>query len=132
MTRLLGCSDGTFKSYMGYTTVTDRSSKQYYYVENGWTRDDGMRMYGDRELWATGYLYGNVGDKLNIHLSSGKIILAIKVDMKQVDCHHPDGSVIEAIVDQNIVQRLGRWNGSEGLNVDYEGEVTHVEVIEGE
>lgn len=112
--------------------MTDRSSKQYYYVTNGWTREDGMRMYGDRELWATGYLYGNVGDKLNIHLSTGEIIKAVKGDMKQVDCAHPDGSMLEAIVNQDIVYNQGKWIGDDGVGYSYEGYVIKVEVIVSE
>lgn len=114
---------------MDYRKVTNKSSRQYYYVENGWTRSDGMRMYGDRELWALGSLYGNVGDKINIYLSSGKMIRAIKADAKQVTCEHPDGSMIEGIVDSDILYRDNRWIGKDGLNDDYEGYVTKVEVI---
>lgn len=112
-TYLKPCSTtSTFKSYMDYRMITNQSSRQYQlqknaYTENGYRKLDGRKMIAIANF--------NVGDELDITLSSGEILETIVGDVKaNTSCTHPDSSLIEMIVDTNtmdpLVKKLGNYD----------------------
>lgn len=112
-TYLEPCSTtSTFKSYMDYRTITNKASRQYKlqqtaYTEGGYRKVDGRKMIAIANF--------EVGDELDIELSSGEIMETVVGDLKaNTSCTHPDSSLIEMIVDTNTmdpyVKKLGNYN----------------------
>lgn len=117
----------TFKSYMDYRTITNKSSAQYKLQQDAYTQD-GYRMVDDRVMIAIANF--KVGDKLDIHLSSGEILKTIVGDIKgNTSCAHPDGSIVEFIVDTNDIPKEVKLMGS--FNVVHKGTVNKIEEIKG-
>ena len=59
--------DTSFKTYMDYRTITDKSSAQYMLQMEAYTDDMGLRKYGDHYIVAMGAYYSdNVGDTFKI------------------------------------------------------------------
>ncbi len=96
-----------FKSYMGYKTITCKSSKQYKLQQKAKTGKYGIRTAKGRYLIAMGTYYSNnVGDKFDIKLSNGTVLKCMIGDIKS-DRHTDakrqkqkyDGSIIEFITD---------------------------------
>lgn len=103
----------TFKSYMSYQRINDKSSKQYLLQEISETNINGQReLLGRIHIAIAGF---KIGDMLNITLETGEMINAIVGDTKaNTDCLHPDGSLVEFIVDvakmdQNV-RNSGNYN----------------------
>lgn len=111
-----GC---TFKSYMDYRSIRNRSSKQYKLQKKAVTnKKNGLRMINGRYCIALGSYYTRkIGAKVDLVMSSGKVVKCITADMKAdkdtINRHrqHPDGSVAEFVVDtgrlSNKVRRMG-------------------------
>lgn len=110
-----------FKSYMGYKSITCKSSKQYKLQQKAKTGKFGIRTVEGRYLIAMGTYYTkNVGDKFDIKLSDGTIIKCMIGDIKS-DKHTDarrqkqkyDGSIIEFISDPakmpSNVKRTGSY-----------------------
>jgi len=112
------CSTSTFKSYMPYRAITDKTSDQYALQQQAETEYRfGLRTLDDYFMVAVTSQYGNVGDILEIEFEDNSM-LAIIGDIKgngHDGCQSlRDGSVIEFIVDmehldENIKQ-LGNFN----------------------
>lgn len=102
-TDVMACSTtSTFKSYMDYRMITDRSSRQYALQQEAYTGSDGLRYVDDRIMVAMADQ--TVGTILDITLSDGDVIRAIVGDVKaNTHCAHPDGSILEFIVDTRIM-----------------------------
>lgn len=101
------CSISTFKSYMDYLKITNRSSTQWKLQQVATTEPNyGMRMIDGKYIMvAMSAQYGPVGTKYLISFDSGKSINAIIGDIKQDYCMSDDGSLLEIIVDVNKVPR---------------------------
>lgn len=102
----------TFKSYMDYRAITNTNSQQYILQQQAYT-DNGYRIVDGRIVVAMADSY--VGEKLDIELSSGEILNIIVGDIKAgTMCEHPDGSMIEFIVDTNtmdsFVKQMGNYD----------------------
>ena len=96
---------------MDYRTITNKESKQYQLQLNSSTGDYGIRTYQDRYMIALAFL--PVGTKVNLELSGGQIIHAIVGDIKaDTDCLHPDGSMIEFIVDTKRLDTQTKIDGT--------------------
>lgn len=102
----------SFKSYMDYRAITDATSSQYQLIYSDliYIGDDGLLYSNDGYVGvALGSAFGKVGDKFIVKTSSGQIINVIKLDEKAdqdtVDgiYHSTDGSVVEFLVDTNII-----------------------------
>lgn len=126
------CSSGYTKSNMDLSSITNINSKQYSMKSSYWLDDYGHYRYSengiDYYVVALGSYYGNIGDKFKITLSNGTVFYVIKGDEKSDTqtvngCYHPDGSVIEFIIDTNAVynsyfnfhggfQVYDKWNGT--------------------
>ncbi len=106
-------TSATFKSYMGYTAITNTASEQYRLQQIATTGDYGIRMINGRYLVAMANQYGSVGDELNITLSSGKVLYVMLGDIKGgTSCTHADGSMIEFIVDSSAMTSRVRSAGN--------------------
>lgn len=123
-------ADGTFKSYMDGSSITDVTSSAYNQIQkmsivNGLYVEDGYVGI------ALSSFYGNVGDKFRITLSEGQIFYAVMTDTKKdedVDgnyAHKTDGSVIEFVVDIETLDDQARIEGS--LDCIYEGSIVKIE-----
>lgn len=120
------CDSGsTFKSYMSYNRITATTSKQYALQLTSDTNSDGMRTtYNRVQIAIAGF---EVGDMLNITLSSGDIINAIVGDIKaDTDCLHSDGSLVEFIVDVAKMDLNVRNSGN--YNDIYTGSIELIEL----
>ena len=134
---LCNAEHSSFKSYMDYRCVTDRTSPQYQliYSDDIVVGDDGLLYYGEYVGIATGSRFGNVGDKFIITLDSGNEFKAIKLDEKSDahtinGCHHAnDGSIIEFVVDVAKVRECypdAIYAGSFNVVDQYSGVVTQI------
>lgn len=131
---------GYTKSYMEGKLITNASSKQYDLMwESGLIS---LNPYGHYVYYENGreYLgvamstvYGEVGDKFRITLSNGSQFYVIKLDSKadsEVDScgSHPDGSVIEFVVDtQLIYANYPNFNGGFQVYDMFNGYITNIE-----
>ena len=111
-TDVLPCSTtSTFKSYMDYRMITDSSSRQYALQQEAYTGSDGLRYVDDRVMVAMADQ--SVGTILDITLSDGDVIRAIVGDIKaNTHCAHPDGSILEFIVDTKLMDSNIKWMGN--------------------
>ena len=108
---------GSFKTYMDFRTITDRTSKQYHLQQVSHTDVDGFRRFNDYYLVAVGSYYSNyqIGKELKIILEDETIINALIGDLKQ-DIHTDvknqhivhNGNIVEFIVDVNILDCKSR------------------------
>lgn len=115
-----GCHNSTY-THMNYKKITSKSTNQYAvnYDSNVYTDADGCRRVPcswDNEDYylvtiGKGYEF-SAGDYIAITFSSGKIIKAIVGDMKATADTDPteryqkyDGSVVELIVDEQLINR---------------------------
>ena len=111
-TDVMACSTtSTFKSYMDYRMITDSSSRQYTLQQEAYTGSDGLRYVDDRVMVAMAEQ--SVGTILDITLSDGDVIRAIVGDVKaNTHCAHPDGSILEFIVDTDLMDSHIKWMGN--------------------
>lgn len=107
------CStSSTFKSYMDYRAITNTSSQQYKLQQTALTKN-GYRIFENRIMIAIAGF--SVGDKLDLYLESGEVLETVVGDIKaNTSCEHPDGSIVEFIVDTTTmpsrVKLLGNYN----------------------
>lgn len=111
-TDVRACSTtSTFKSYMDYRMITNRSTRQYALQQEAYTGSDGLRYVDDRVMVAMAEQ--TVGTILDIKLSDGDVIRAIVGDIKaNTRCAHPDGSILEFIVDTRIMDTHIKMTGN--------------------
>lgn len=86
-----------FKSYMPYTSITDRTSLQYKLQNNyAYTGNYGIRMVNDRYCVALGTAFNaEIGTYVDLILENGEIISCILSDIK-ADIHTEDNNMITA------------------------------------
>lgn len=120
-------SNNTIKSYMDYRAITNTRSKQYKLQKVAYTGNHGIRMVDDRYCVALGSYYTTtIGQYVDIVLENGNVIKGILADCK-ADRHtdaknqmHPDGSVVEMVVDtgslDNMARRMGDCSYVDGWN----------------
>ena len=131
---------GTFKSYMDYRTITNRSSKQYKLQHDGnaVTGAYGLRFYRGNHMVAVATKFATVGDLITVKLSNGKSFNAIVGDVK-ADNHvndmgvhtgdanfAADGSIVEFIVDRHRLSPLISNSGNVGAIPEYSGSVMSI------
>lgn len=105
------CSTSSTKTYMPYTAITAKNSRQYKFIQNNMTVDETTGMLYDEDGFigaALGYSFGEIGARYYFTLSTGVILPIVKVDAKaSVDApngcsHAADASVIEFVIDAKI------------------------------
>ncbi len=133
----------SMKSYMDYRAITNKSSAQYKLQQKNsvYTDNEGFRRIGNNYMVAIGtYFESNVGQEVEIELSSGTKFNAIVSDIKS-DKHtdsmhlsHPDGSVVEFLVDQKnllpIIRKMGDCSYSEVINLS--GDVVSITILQND
>lgn len=138
-----GCNSN-FKAYMSYRAVTCTSSPQYQLLNGDTAYTDtntGIRMVGDRYCIAVGSYYSTqVGQKLDLELSTGVIIPCIVGDCKadyhtnstNQFCLH-NGSVAEFIIDYDIFDYINDGSGTvnfcTGTCGSFDGSIVRVGLV---
>ena len=93
--------DTSFKTYMDYRKITDKSSAQYMLQMEAYTDDMGLRKYENHYIVATGTYYSdNVGDTFKITLDNDKSFNVIIGDIK-TDCHTDSQNMYSPVYDNN-------------------------------
>lgn len=135
--------DTSFKTYMDYRKITDKSSAQYMLQMEAYTDDMGLRKYEDHYIVAMGTYYSdNVGDTFKITLDNDTSFNVIIGDIK-ADCHTDSqnmyspvydnngnlisANVIEFIVDTNKLDRSVTKLGTVSAYDDFKGNIVKIE-----
>lgn len=116
---------------MDYKKITDTTSSQYKLINTDQIkiRNDGLLSDANEFIGvALGSKYGEIGDKFVIELDTGKTVKVIKIDEKSDNdtinkCHHPDGSMVELVIDTDLAKqsyynaiRDGDFNSADFFN----------------
>lgn len=137
--------DTSFKAYMDYRCITDKTSKQYELQQKAETDDLGLRKYGDYYLIGLGTYYADsVGEKFRITLENDKVFYAMTGDIK-ADIHTDknnmyssvydsngtfiSANVVEFIVDTKAMDRKAKLSGNVGTYEDFSGNIVKIEKI---
>lgn len=135
--------DTSFKTYMDYRKITDKSSAQYMLQMESYTDDMGLRKYEDHYIVAMGIYYSdNIGDTFKITLDNDKAFNVIIGDIK-ANCHTDSqnmyspvydnngnlisANVIEFIVDTNTLDRSVTKLGTVSAYDDFKGNIVKIE-----
>lgn len=101
-------ADGSFKTYMDYRTITNRSSKQWHLQQLAKTNDAGFRTFNGAYLVAMGSAYSTeIGELFRITTDQNESFIVMIGDLKK-DVHtdptnrfiESNGNIVEFIVDQ--------------------------------
>lgn len=112
--------NNSFKSYMDYKTITDRTSAQYELQKLYSSTDaNGIRIVGERYCVAIGSGFDcAIGDEIELIMESGEVIKCVVADIKadkDTDLtnkqHNVDNSVCEFIVDTDLLSDVVRKMG---------------------
>lgn len=137
------CSTSSVKSYMEYSKITNRSSKQWKYINtSGKIKiENGYLMEGEYIGAALGSYFGEIGTKYIFTLDTGKQIKVVKVEEKSDNdtingCYQKyDKSVIEFVIDTHAFAKSknGYVNNGNFNNLEqFKGNITKIErVLEG-
>lgn len=125
-------NNDSFKSYMDYRTLSDKTSLQYDLQQQAYTDSlTGIRMVNNRYLIAVGSYYTTeIGSYIDVIMNNGTVIQCVLGDVKN-DNHtdltnrqNPNGSVVEFIVDINTLNSVVKQQGDISyVNEDFEGEI---------
>jgi len=108
------CSSNTFKSWMDFRAITSVESKQYKLQSMSVTNQTtGIREFDGYLEVAMAGIYGPVGTQYEVTFDSNQKIKVIIGDVKaDTDCEHLDGSMIEFIVDKNLIPQTIKSSGN--------------------
>lgn len=109
----------SFKGYMDYRCITDKTSAQYEFQTNAWTDSNGLRRVNDDYMVAMGTYYATeCGERFKIGFETGSEITVLVADIKQdghtdekhqyTPVYDTDGNlysanVLEFIVDTDVL-----------------------------
>ena len=108
------------KTWMPYTTITNKSSKQYKLQQKAYTGDYGIRMVNGRYCVAIGsHFECKIGQYFDLILANGEVIPCIMADQK-ANKHTDSANIIttstnclsEFIVDRNALNRDAKRDGN--------------------
>lgn len=115
-------TENSFKSYMGYKSLTSIDSPQRMLQELCITDMDGFRKCADRYVIAVGNgVGGQVGDCVDLYLQNGQVIYCVIGDYKKnihtdaANITGKNGCCSEFIVDTNLLREDMKTRG----NVSY-------------
>lgn len=129
-----------FKSFMPYTAITSKESKQYkLQKEYAYTGEYGIRKVDDRYCVAIGTAFNSqIGDYADLVLKNGTIIPVIISDIKADE--HTDtnniatssnGCVSEFVVDTNVLDKNIEKHGDvSSAKEEWDSEVVVIKVYE--
>lgn len=132
------CPNNSFKSYMSYKAITNKSSLQYKLQQKAYTGEYGIRMVEGRYCIALGSYYSeNIGTKIDLIMANGSILPCILGDQK-ADQHTDaqnirarDGSVVEFIIDKKSLHKTARQMGDISYaDAKFSGEILEIRVYE--
>jgi hypothetical protein len=127
---------GSFKTYMDYRTITNRTSMQWALQQDAYTDEQGFRRYDGKYMIALGTYYSpSVGKEFRITLDSGVVVDAIVGDVKQ-DIHTDEtnrfipfnGNIVEFIVDVQAMDALPKKLGDVSV-LGLDGSVIKIEEV---
>ncbi len=128
-------ANDSFKSYMDFRTIKDKTSDQYKYQQSTYTdKETGIRMYEGRYCVAVGSYYTTtIGTHMDIVLNTGIVIESVLADCKN-DAHteitnrqNPNGSVVEFVVDINYIPEYAKIKGDMSYaNDEFLGEIDYI------
>ena len=128
------------KSYMDYRAITDETSNQYKLQSSShtYTNKQGLRMSNDRYCIALGSYYTTqIGQYVDVELENGKIIRAVLADCKadtdtdtNNQIHNTDGSVLEFVVDTDILDSNVQYHGDISFINDWDSKVVNIKVYD--
>lgn len=134
------CSNSQTKTYMDYKMITNKSSKQWQYINaSGKIKiENGYLMEGKYIGVALGSYFGDIGTKYIFTLDTGKQIKVVKVEEK-ADTHTKngcqqkwDGSVIEFVIDSNAFEKSANgyvYNGNFNNVAQFKGHIEKIEMV---
>lgn len=134
------CSNSQTKTYMDYKMITDKSSKQWQYINaSGKIKiENGYLMEGEYIGVALGSYFGEIGTKYIFALDTGKQIKVVKIEEK-ADAHTKngcqqkwDGSVIEFVIDSNAFKKSANgyvYNGNFNNIDQFNGHIEKIEMV---
>ncbi len=137
------CSNSSVKSYMEYSKITNKSSKQWKYINtSGKIKiENGYLMEGEYIGVALGSYFGEIGTKYIFTLDTGKQIKVVKVEEKSDNdtingCYQKyDKSVIEFVIDTHAFSKNSNGyvhNGNFNNLEQFKGNIVKIEkVMEG-
>lgn len=123
-----------FKSYMGYTAITNKASKQWMLQTQATTDEDGIRCIDGRPLVAVGTGWGlSVGDYATVTCANGNSFDVVIGDIKD-DKHTladnkttaSNGCRCEFIVDMDNLNSSVKKRGSVAILQKYSGYVVDI------
>jgi hypothetical protein len=119
------CSTNTFKSWMSFRAITSPSSRQYKLQSTANTNTvTGQRTVGDYIMVAMSGEYGPVGSKYIVTFLDESAIKVIIGDIKHEGCTSGDSSMIEFIVDPNLIPKSIITSGN--YNLIYKGKIVTI------
>ena len=130
-------TNSSFKSYMSYKAITDESSKQYKLQQQCTANELGLRVYNGYYTVAVGTgFHADIGDYIDVELSTGNVLHCIVGEMKQdkhtkadnIQC--ANGNVVEFIIDPSVLDSAVKSGGDISAFEGFEGDVTKVTVAE--
>lgn len=132
--------DTSFKAYMDYRTITDKTSDQWKLQQQAKTDKNGLRKIDDYYCVAMGFYYADsCGKKFKVTLDSGTEFNVIVSDLKmpkhtnKTNMYTPmkngDANLLEFIVDTRKLPQLAKDLGSVSC-LSLEGNVVSIEEIE--
>lgn len=137
------CAYSSVKTYMDYKAITAKNSTQYKYIRD-YMNIDSSGLLVDKDGFigvALGSYYGVIGDRYYFTLDNGIVLPLVKVEEKADSdtvngCSHPDGSVIEFVIDsEKATDFFGRWgndlilSGNFNNSSWFKGEIKAVEKV---
>ena len=129
--------NNTIKSYMDYKAITSTGSKQYKLQKIAYTGNYGIRMVNGRYCVALGSYYTTrIGQYVDIELANGNIIHGILADCKadkdtiNNNTMHPDGSVVEFVVDTKSLDSTARKMGDCSYISGWNSKVVNIKVYD--
>jgi hypothetical protein len=127
-----------FKSYMPYTTITNRASKQLELQQQAYTDSNGLRCIDGRPMIAVGTGWGvSVGDVVLVTCENNNSFEAIIGDIKDNIDTNADNKTTSAnncrcefIVDMNELNSHIKISGNVAVLEQYSGYVVNVQKID--
>lgn len=141
------CNSSSVKSYMPYTAITNKQSRQYKFIQENLDINQETGLLEDSDGFiavAMGSYFQEIGTRYLITLDTGITLKLVKAEQKSDSdtangcSHESDGSVIEFLVDKKIASTYyGTANnglilsGNFNNNEDFKGRIIEIsEVID--
>lgn len=131
-------NNNTMKTYMDYRTITSTNSRQYKLQKSlAYTDSKGLRVVNGRYCVAVGSYYTTtIGQHIDIELENGKVIKGILADCKadkdtdSTNRMHPDGSVVEFVVDTSALDITAKRMGDISYINGWDSKVVNIKVYD--